>query len=178
MEEKEAFKYCPICGGSLDIHQSYNDHLKCSVCNFTLFLNQKPTVSAIILNDKQEILLTKRNFDPDKNTWEMPGGFIDKNETAEEAVKREIKEELGINIFNPKYIFSLTCSYEVKDVSYEVLVLYFFCGYSGRFKLNEENLEYKFFDLNNLTVPFHKPHGRALKIFINNIKKQGSSPSS
>lgn len=171
MNEKEAFKFCPRCGNSLTAHQNYKDHLICPRCKFTFFLNQKPTISAIILNDKQEVLVTKRNFEPDKDTWEVPGGFVDKYETAEDAVRREVKEELGINILNPKYIFSLTCSYEIKDVSYDVLVMYFTCNYSGEFKLNSENSEYKFIGLDNLTDRFHKPHGRALKLLINTLKK-------
>jgi len=58
------------------------------------------SAGALILNDKDEVFLTKRS----KNTtnqhgkWEAPGGGIGFGETREEAVKREIKEELGIDI--------------------------------------------------------------------------------
>lgn len=165
MEEKEVLKYCPRCKGNLDQHPNYNNHLKCKGCDFDFYLNVKPTVSAIILNDKKEVLLTKRNYEPDKNTWEVPGGFIDKKETIEGALRREIKEELDINISNPRYLFSLTCKYKLSKINYNLLVLYFICDFSGEVKVNEENSDFGFFDLNNLPDNFHTPHLEALNEF-------------
>jgi len=56
--------------------------------------------AAIIKNNKGEILLGKREknhlFYPD--IWGIPGGLIDYNETSEQAVRREVKEEVGVNI--------------------------------------------------------------------------------
>jgi len=63
------------------------------------------TVAAIIIknNHKEaEVLLTKRNVEPFKGEWCLPGGHIDHNESAENAVIREIKEETGLNI-NPRF---------------------------------------------------------------------------
>lgn len=54
------------------------------------------TVAAIIVSDNQQILLTKRNVEPFKNTWCLPGGHIEQYEKAYEAVKREVKEETGL----------------------------------------------------------------------------------
>ena len=50
-------------------------------------------VDAIILNDKGHILLIKRS---DDGTWSMPGGWVDANETPDEAIRREILEETGL----------------------------------------------------------------------------------
>jgi len=61
------------------------------------------TVDCIILKkEKTEttILLIKRKHEPFKNTWAFPGGFVDMNETTEEAAKRELKEETGLIIEN------------------------------------------------------------------------------
>lgn len=57
-------------------------------------------VGAIILNDKHEILLTKRsqNAKNERGCWEAPGGSIEFGETMEAAIKREMKEELGIEV--------------------------------------------------------------------------------
>lgn len=52
---------------------------------------------AIVWNDKQEVLITQRPaHKPYPLLWEFPGGKLERGETAEEAVKRELKEELGI----------------------------------------------------------------------------------
>ena len=64
-----------------------------------------PGVPAIIKNSKGEILLGKRNanmaYYPD--FWGLPGGLIEYGETIEQAIKRELKEELGIDSEVIKY---------------------------------------------------------------------------
>lgn len=55
------------------------------------------TVAAIINNDEGKILLTRRNVEPFKEQWCLPGGHIDANEKAFEAVIREAKEETGLD---------------------------------------------------------------------------------
>jgi len=55
---------------------------------------------AIIINNRNEVLLLKRSSisRTEPSTWSRPGGQVEYGENAEEAVKREIKEELGIDI--------------------------------------------------------------------------------
>jgi len=57
-------------------------------------------VGAAIFNDKGELFITKRGkkVKNERGTWEIPGGSVEFGETFEEAIKREIKEELGIEI--------------------------------------------------------------------------------
>ncbi len=55
------------------------------------------TVDAIVERD-DKILLIKRKNEPFKGCWALPGGFIEYGESAEEAVKREIKEEANLEI--------------------------------------------------------------------------------
>ena len=63
------------------------------------------TVDAIIITDgkeinysKNSIVLIKRKNDPFRGMWALPGGFVDCGETVEDAVKREAKEETGIDV--------------------------------------------------------------------------------
>lgn len=60
-------------------------------------MNTKICVGAIIYNDKKEIFLMES---PKWNAWLVPGGKIEGDESEEEALRREIKEELGIEITN------------------------------------------------------------------------------
>lgn len=65
------------------------------------------TVAAIITkieNSTRYILLALRNTEPYKNYWSLPGGHIDRYETVEQAVIREIKEEVGLDI-KPRFLF-------------------------------------------------------------------------
>jgi len=61
------------------------------------------TVAAIIKNDEDKILLTRRNVEPFKGQWCLPGGHIDENEKAFDAITREVKEETGLE-FEPEFI--------------------------------------------------------------------------
>ncbi|HBF87962.1 MAG TPA: NUDIX hydrolase [Bacteroidales bacterium] len=56
------------------------------------------TVDCIIIRNtlKPEILLIKRKFEPFKDSWALPGGFVDSNETLEQAAIRELEEETNI----------------------------------------------------------------------------------
>ncbi|WP_295719916.1 NUDIX domain-containing protein [Mucilaginibacter sp.] len=52
------------------------------------------------------VLLIKRNIDPFKNNWALPGGLVGNNESLEDAVQRELKEETGISINYLEQLYS------------------------------------------------------------------------
>ena len=66
-------------------------------------------VAAIIIN-KDKVFATQRGYGEFKDGWEFPGGKIEKGETPEQALEREIQEELGISLENNEitYIGSYT----------------------------------------------------------------------
>jgi len=63
-------------------------------------MNNKIRVgSAVVLeNNKGEILLVKRKYEPAKGKWVLPGGGINFGENSKETAERELKEETGFNI--------------------------------------------------------------------------------
>jgi len=73
-------------------------------------MNIGVTVDAVIVK-KGKILLIKRGRDPYKDFWALPGGFVEYGETTEDAVKREVKEETGLDCD----IVSLTGVYSAPD---------------------------------------------------------------
>lgn len=58
------------------------------------------SVGALIVNKQGEIFLTKRGakVTNERGTWEIPGGKVHVGETLEEAIKREMKEEYGVDL--------------------------------------------------------------------------------
>jgi ADP-ribose pyrophosphatase YjhB (NUDIX family) len=84
-------------------------------------------VAAILQYDKKVVLI-KRAKDPGKGMLDLPGGFVDPKESAEEAVIREIKEELKIDIRELKYLGSYPNIYKYQDVLYHTCDLFFCCN--------------------------------------------------
>jgi 8-oxo-dGTP diphosphatase len=76
-------------------------------------MENRNAATALILNDKNEFLLQKKTHDYlyAPGVWSLFGGALEKNETAEQAIKRELEEELGIKIQKIK----LFKTYSVKN---------------------------------------------------------------
>ena len=72
---------------------------------------KKIEVSAAIIRSDKEILITKRNGGPFHDMWEFPGGKIEKDESREDAVIREIKEELEVDIKVDSYLTTIQYQY-------------------------------------------------------------------
>jgi 8-oxo-dGTP diphosphatase len=74
----------------------------CTRCGTILWQNPKPTVSALVTRARPEggveVLLTRRGVPPREGCWDVPGGFIDVDEHPEVALRRELREELGVEI--------------------------------------------------------------------------------
>lgn len=68
-------------------------------------------VVAAIIQKENKILATKRGYGEFINMWEFPGGKIEPGETKEEALIREIKEELNIEISVDKFAIDIEYQY-------------------------------------------------------------------
>ena len=116
--------YCYICRSKLDKKADRMWH--CEHCDQTFYENPRPCADLAIFNNKGEVLLSKRAFEPSKGKYDMPGGFIEYDETAEEAALREAEEELSIkreSLSTPKYVLSYNAEYPWGKETYKLLVL-------------------------------------------------------
>ena len=102
----DKFKFCPVCGSE---HFEINNvkSKKCKDCGFTYYLNPSSATVALIINEKHELLVVRRKNEPAKGTLDLPGGFVDMDETGEEGVAREVKEETGLDATTVTYLFSI-----------------------------------------------------------------------
>ena len=126
MDSIEKYKYCPVCGSS-HFEKNSPKSLHCSGCGFEMFMNPAAAVVAFITNCKGELLVERRKLEPAKGTLDLPGGFADTLETAEEAVAREVLEETGLKVTDARYLFSLPNVYRYSDLDVHTLDLFFVC---------------------------------------------------
>ncbi len=68
-------------------------------------------VVAAIIHHDGKILATQRGYGDFKDGWEFPGGKIESGETAEQAIVREIQEELNVTIVPEKLVTTVECDY-------------------------------------------------------------------
>ena len=128
-----------------------------------------PSAAGFVYKDGK-ILLQKRR---DDESWALNGGCLELGETFEDALKRELKEELGITItkYRPVSVLSGEKEYHVYpngDEVYGIDAVYEILEYEGELTPdNDEVLEIGWFDLDNVPEKMHLPD----KNFINNIRK-------
>jgi 8-oxo-dGTP diphosphatase len=130
----------------------------------------------VILVRNGKILLGKRHSDPDKadsafrsaGVWGLPGGKLEWGESLEKGAIREVKEETGITISNPRVISVHNC---MNEFAHFVTVGLVAEKWSGEAKVMEpdEITEWKWFDLNELPSPRYFP---SFEVIENYIKKQ------
>lgn len=90
-------RYCPVCRTSLKRSTSEGrSRLLCPECGWTQHKNPLPSVVALVRNREDEILLVKRGVEPHKGRWALPSGFIEVEESPEEACLRELREETNL----------------------------------------------------------------------------------
>jgi NAD+ diphosphatase len=122
----EVFKFCPKCGRQEFVPDTEKS-LKCENCGFRYFINMNAAVAAIIRNDKNEVLFTVRKHEPAAGLLDLPGGFVDMGETAEDAIVREVFEELNLTITDTAFCGSYTNKYVYCEIEYQTLDLVFNC---------------------------------------------------
>lgn len=120
----QQFIYCPVCGaGAFNVR---NEKAKqCKVCGFAYYFNPSASVACFIKNNNGELLLVRRAKEPAQGTLDLPGGFADMHETAEQSVLREVKEETGLLLDNCRYLFSLPNIYPYMGFDVHTLDLFF-----------------------------------------------------
>ena len=134
MHVLEKFKYCPVCGSKHFVEQSEKSK-RCESCGFEYFLNPSSAVAAFIMNDKGELLVTRRKFDPGRGTLDLPGGFCDIGETIGEALAREVEEETNLIIKEKHYFCSLPNKYRYSGFDISTLDTFFVCKVEDEAKL-------------------------------------------
>ena len=120
------FRYCPKCGSN-QLSPDSAKSFRCAACNFVFYLNPAAAVAGLVVNANGDLLVVGRNHDPAKGTWDLPGGFLDPGESYEQGLRREIREELSLDIIALRYLFSSPNQYTYGGVVYSTVDAAFVC---------------------------------------------------
>ena len=153
--------FCSICGNQNSFNKK-EGAFECS-CNAA---PKYPTISPCIITliyDEDNILLGRSKFFP-PNMYSTLAGFIEAGENAEEALIREVKEEVNVEIANIKYFSSQSWPFPAQ------LMLGYFCQYKkGEIILNDDELEdARWFNIKELPIipPDASISGQLIRSYI------------
>lgn len=130
---------------------------KCSQCGE--HKNRGVSVDAVVIRGKK-ILLIKRGNEPFKDHWALPGGYVDWNETTEEAVAREVMEETGLKVISSSLVgvYSAPSRHpkQVINLAYRVET-------SGEPQAADDALEFKWFSIADLPSELAFDHSKIIR---------------
>ncbi|MGC8700702.1 MAG: NUDIX domain-containing protein [Thermoplasmata archaeon] len=149
----------------METYEKYNDVL-------SYYIKRPYKVPSIavdgVLIESNKILLIKRKNDPFKDKYALPGGFVEYGETVEEAITREIREEISIEI----RILSIVGIYSSPDRDprgHTISIAYLIEKIEGTPKAGDDASEIRLFNLNKLPdLAFD--HGLIIKDALKNMK--------
>jgi ADP-ribose pyrophosphatase len=124
MELAATYHYCPACGSPRKSFTPLRP-FRCNECGHSTFFGPVSAVGAIVRNGLGHVLLLRRANEPGKGMLGMPGGFVDPGENAEEALKREVLEEVGLHVTKLTYLISRPNEYLYRGIHLPVLDFFY-----------------------------------------------------
>lgn len=115
--------HCPRCAAPAAAPHAVP--FRCAACGFVLFFNAAAAVAVFIQRGDDTVLFTRRAKDPGAGCLGLPGGFVDFGETAEQALRREVHEEIGVALGPLRYLASFPNQYAYAGVTYHTLDVFF-----------------------------------------------------
>ncbi|MEM9365291.1 MAG: NUDIX domain-containing protein [Planctomycetota bacterium] len=122
---EKAFRHCPWC--ATPNRKRGEVPYRCEDCGFTFFFGPVAAVGGLIVNNEGELLLVRRAKNPGLGKWGLPGGFVDRGESIEEALGREILEETNLVITSSCLLTTLPNRYQYAGSIADVVDLFFVC---------------------------------------------------
>lgn len=114
-----SLNYCSRCGAPLrfgEVEGEDRHRLACDACGHIVYVNPRLVVTALPVTERGELVLLRRGIEPGYGTWAQPGGFLEVDETVNQAAIRETFEETGL-LIEPGAIIGLYTRLEAAVVT-------------------------------------------------------------
>lgn len=89
------WRVCPRCGSEVDVRDG---RAECPACGSVYYANSAPAVAALVTDGDGSVLLGRRAVEPHRGRWDLLGGFLDEGESPVAGLRRELREEAGLDV--------------------------------------------------------------------------------
>jgi len=163
------FPYCPHCRTAMELQtEGGTERPVCPTCQFVQYLNPAPAAAVIIMRGAK-ICLVQRKFEPKKDLWTLPAGFMEWDEDAPSAAAREVLEETGIKVRITR-LYSVESGILPPDRPV-LVVIYKGEEIGGQLEAGDDASAVGFFDLDDLPGPIaFASHRKTLKSIAKELK--------
>ncbi|MFL2640077.1 MAG: NUDIX hydrolase [Dehalococcoidia bacterium] len=139
------YNYCPNCGSKATYSDQTGQRILSCECGYIHYKDPKVAAGVLIKDPNNRILLMKRAHHPRKGYWSYPSGYVDYGEKVETAAKREVMEEVGVEVSIDELIGVYS-----EEGNRVILVLYQGTITKGSPSPGEESEEVAYYSLNEL----------------------------
>jgi ADP-ribose pyrophosphatase YjhB (NUDIX family) len=162
--------YCSSCGSKTELRLVAKQQLQvCPKCDRIFFRNPKVVVIALI-EDAGRVLLGRRDIEPGRGLWGLPGGYVDWDEHPEAALVRECAEEMQVDV-EPQEL--LDVQHIVLDEEGIVFLPYRARLIGGEAAAGDEVQEVGWFRPNGLPPLAFSSHRKVLQRWVQDVATRG-----
>lgn len=156
--------YCYYCGNRLtDKYTEGRNRRFCIACDLPIYENPVPASCLVTIDAEERLLLVKRSVDPKKGWWCLPGGFMELQETPEQAGLRELKEETGLD---GKIDMLLGITTNHSTYYHTVLMVgYLIKSFHGSIIAGDDADDVQWFEFENLPEIAFDSHKKFIKLY-------------
>jgi NADH pyrophosphatase NudC (nudix superfamily) len=121
----DAYRFCPRCGNSAFAPKAGGKAIVCAACGYQHFINPILAAAVLVSDAQGRLVLIRRQHEPCRGKLGYPGGFANAGESAEGAARREVQEEINIQVGPLRYIASFPNLYEYQGLLYPTVDVFF-----------------------------------------------------
>ena len=109
----DGWRLCPRCGQELE--PTHGPHLGCPACGSSYWANSAPAVQGLLVRNGR-VLIGRRKIEPRKGYWDLPGGFLEEGEAPLDGLRREFREETGLDVEPVEWVGAYVDPYDAAFV--------------------------------------------------------------
>src|SRR5215210_1537070 len=94
--ELSRWRFCPVCAAGIAVEDG--KRAECPECGFRTWAGSKPTACAVVVDDEGRVLLARRAGAVFHGYWDLAGGFLEEGEHPLDGLRRELREETGLDV--------------------------------------------------------------------------------